>query len=255
MPEKLPAVSIFEQLISGSKTFNSIEELRKALHENPDDPWLFRVMGDFLKRGKSFIEAHKAYHKSYLLFMEHGQSLQAIAALLRGWAIIRPSAHDFRSLHSRLRRKNSHSSAIAECFAKMSYQELTDTLKRITLVKYPANRLLGKSDDSEEPLFFVVYGSLLASTPADDGSQENAANFLQENDFFGERYPRSDLKSLEYLVKTLTEVELIKITKPTLLTLCGKHPELQTGLKTLLKDHDLAKTRRPNSTAKPRAAN
>lgn len=235
------AENIFEQLISGTKLFNNAEDLRKAMRSYPDDPWLLRVMADLLKRNKSYIEAEKTYKKSYQIFMEQGRSLQAIAALLRSWTIIRPTAHDFRSLHARLRRKDSHSSAIAECFAKMSYQELSDMLKRISLVKYPANQVLRKSGETEDTLFFVVYGSLISSAPDDNGPQGGDSSIiLKENDFFGDRYPCSEKKTVSNLVKTLTEVELIQVNKPNLLTLCGEHPDLQIGLKNLLEDKLLA---------------
>jgi len=132
MTGKIPAESVFEQLISGAKSFLSIKELRKTMQDYPDDPWLFRILADFLKRDKSFIEAENNYKESYRIFMEQGRSLQAVAALLRSWTIIQPTARDFRSLHVELRRKDSHSSALAECFAKMSYQELSAVLKRIS---------------------------------------------------------------------------------------------------------------------------
>ncbi len=203
----------------------------------PDDPWLFRVMADFLKHNKSFIEAEKNYKESYRIFMEQGRSPQAIAALLRSWTIVRPTAHDFRALHASLRRKDSHSSALAECFAKMSYQELTSVLKCISLAKYPAKQVLRKAGENESTLFFVVYGNLISSAPDDNGPQGDSARILKENDFFGDRHPYSEEKTVSNLVKSLTEVELIQISKTNLLTLCGEHPDLQIGLKNLLEDN------------------
>ena len=238
MNEKISAEIFFEQLIGGSREIHNLEELRGAMRIYPDDPWLHRIKADFLKRHKSFIEAEKNYKISFRLFMEQGRSPQAIAALLRGWNIVRPTAHDFRALHVLLKRKDSHSSALAECFAKMSYQELSAVLQHISLVKYPAHRLLRKEGEIENALFFVVYGHLSSSPLEDHGPQ--GGDFirpLKENDCFGDRHPDSEEKSISGLVKTLTEVELMQISKPDLLTLCGEYPDLQIGLNNLIKEH------------------
>jgi CRP-like cAMP-binding protein len=235
------AANIFERMIDGTMSFRSVEELRKTMKSHPDDPWLHRLLADLLKRNKSFIEAEKTYKKSYQIFMDQGRSLQAIAALLRSWTIIRPTAHDFRSLHAKLRHKDSHGSAIAECFAKMAYQELVATLKRVSLAKYPAGTVIRKAGESEDKLYFVVYGSLISSAPDDNGPQGgNSSMILEENDFFGDRHPCSEKKTVSNLIKTLTEVELILINKTNLLTLCGEHPDLQIGIKNLLEDHAVA---------------
>lgn len=238
MTEKFPAENIFEQLIGGTRSFRNLEELRDVMQTYPETPWFHRIMADFLKRNKSFVEAEKHYNKSHLIFMEQGRTPQAIAALLRGWNIIRPTPHDFRSLHVMLRRKNSHSSALAECFAKMSYQELSAVLKCISLVKYPAHQVLRKAGESESTLFFVVYGNLISSPPGDNApTGGDSARILKENDFFGDPRPYSEELSVGNLVKTLTEVELIQISKPDMLTLCGEFPDLQNGLKNLMEDH------------------
>ncbi len=246
MTEEKNIGSVFEELISGTIKFSNSDEFRSALKDTPRDPWLYRLLADLHKRNKSFIEADKTYRKSYELFMEQGKSLQGIAALLRSWSIIRPTAHGFRTLHSQLRRKAAHSSAIAECLAKMSYRELTAVLNKSVLVKYPAQHVVRKAGEIDDSLFIVVYGKLLSTAPDDNGPQsENNALILKENDFFGDRHPSATEKSISNLVKTITEVELLKISKADLLTLCGEHPDLQIGLKGLQEDLSLEDEEKP----------
>lgn len=241
------ADSVFEQLISGTRRLSSGDEFRKALKNSPNDPWLYRLLADFHRGNKSFIEADKTYRKAYQLFMEQGKSLQGIAALLRAWAIIRPTPHDFRRLHSQLRHKDSHTSAIAECLAKMSYHELSAVLKKGVLVRYSAHSVVRKAGEVEDSLFVVVYGNLASTAHDDNGPQENgSASILKENDFWGDRHPWSAKKSFGNLVKTMTEVELFKISKPDLLTLCGEHPDLQIGLKGLIEDQTTGREEKPS---------
>jgi CRP-like cAMP-binding protein len=247
MTEEKSGDSVFEQLISGTRKLTSGDEFRNALKNSPKDPWLYRLLADFHKGNKSFIEADKTYRKAYHLFMEQGKSLQGIAALLRAWAIIRPTPHDFRSLHSQLRRKDSHTSAVAECFAKMSYSELTSVLKKVSMVRYPTQSVVRKAGEIEDSLCVVVYGNLTSTAPDDNGPQGiNSSYVLKENDFFGDRQPCSAEKTLSNLVKTLTEVELLKISKPDLLTLCGEHPDLQIGLQGLIEHQSLAEEDKPS---------
>ncbi len=237
MTEDNTAESIFAQLIRGTKVFDSVGEFRQTMREHPEDPWLYRILADLQKRNKSFIEADRAYKKSFQLFMEQGRSLQAIASLLRSWTITRPSPHDYRALHSRLRRRASHTSAIADCLAKMSYRQLVAALQQITLVKHPAHQVIRKAGAPEESINFIVYGSLTSTAPDDNGPQEeDVASILRENDFFGDPHPCSAQRTPGNLIKTLTELELIQITKPNLLTLCGEFPDLEIGLANLIKD-------------------
>lgn len=240
------ADSIFEHLITGTRKLGSGDEFRKALKSSPKDPWLYRLLGDYHKSNKSFIEAEKSYRKAYLMFMEQGKSLQGIAALLRAWSIIRPTPHDFRALHSQLRRQDAHTSAVAECFAKMSHRELSALLKKFVLIRYPAHIVVRKAGEVEDSLFVVVYGKLASTAPDDNGPQGgDSATILKENEIFGDRQPCSAKKSIGNLVKTLTEVELLKISKPDLLTICGENPDLQIGLKGLLADQALAEEEKP----------
>lgn len=247
MTGEINADSVFEQLISGTRKLCSGDEFRKALKNSPNDPWLYRLLADFHKGNKSFIEADKTYKKAYHLFMEQGKSLQGIAALLRAWAIIRPTAHDFRLLHSQLRRKDSHTSAVAECLAKMSHRELSAVLKKSVLIRYPAHSVIRKAGEVEDSLFVVVYGNLTSTAPDDNGPPGgDTASAIKENEFFGEHHPCSAEKRLGNLVKSLTEVELLKISKPDLLTLCGEHPDLQIGLKGLIEDQAVAEEDKPS---------
>ncbi|NTV15207.1 MAG: cyclic nucleotide-binding domain-containing protein [Desulfobulbaceae bacterium] len=231
------SASVFEELISGAITFKSSEEFRNALIKSPHDPWLYRLLADSHKHNKSFVEAEKTYQKSYQLFMDQGKSLQGIAALLRSWSIIRATPHSFRALHSQLRHKASHTSAVAECLAKMSYRELTAVLHKSVLVKHPAQQVIRKAGEVDDSLFVVVYGKLISTAPDNNGPQnDSSALILKENDFFGDRHPGTTEKSISNLIKSVTEVELLKISKPDLLTLCGEHPDLQIGLKGLQED-------------------
>jgi hypothetical protein len=221
--------SIIASLVKGTVTFNNAEEYIKILKEFPDDPRLNRLFGDFLKKRKSFIDANLEYRKAFRLFMETGDPLQAITSILHGWEIVSPTTHDFRYLHSQLRRKNFHNSAVAECFAKMSYKELKAFVTKLKPVQFADGEIVQEVAAPEDALYFVISGELIRVLP----EGENYAGqemVIRENDQFGDIYPCEEKKSVVTRVKCQSDVELLKITKTDLLTLCGEYPDLENGI-------------------------
>ncbi len=85
------AISILEGLIRGSITITRMEDYRTVLKEYPDNPFVNRLVADFLKKGSSFSNAIKRYQKTYRLFMADGETLHAIAALIELWKIVKPA--------------------------------------------------------------------------------------------------------------------------------------------------------------------
>ena len=166
------------------------------------------------KRNKSFIEAEKTLQQIVPDFHGTRRSPQAIAALLRGWNIIRPTAHDFRSYIPAKAQRFAFFGHWQNVSPRCRTRNSPPSLKCISLVKYPAQQVLRKAGENESTLFFVVYGNLISSPPDDNGPPGgDSARILKENDFFGDRHPYSEKKSVGNLVKTLTEVELIQISK------------------------------------------
>ncbi len=236
--------SIIESLVKGTVTFNDAEEYIKILKEFPDDPRLNRLFGDFLKKKKSFINANLEYRKAFQMFMETGDPLQAITSILHSWEIVSPTARDFRYLHSQLRRKNFHNSAVAECFAKMSYQELKAFVTKLEPVQFADGEIVQKVDDPEEALYFVISGELVRVLPEgkNDARQEM---IIRENDQFGDIYPCEEKKSVVAQVKCQSAVELLKITKTDLLTLCGEYPDLENGITRFTRYQSLPEEEKP----------
>lgn len=238
--------SIIESLLKGTVTFNDAEEYKKILKESPDDPSLNRLFADFLKKNKSFIDANKEYRKAFRLFMKKGDTLQAIASILHGWEIVGPTAHDFRSLHSQLRGKKFHNSATAECFAKMSYQELKATITRLEPVQFAAGETVQESGAPEDTLYFVISGELTRALPEAEGKKDTYLEVvIGENEHFGDIFPGEENKTTTAPVKCQSNVELLEITKTDLLYLCGEYPDLETGITSFVRDQSLPEEEKP----------
>ena len=229
------ALDIIEGLTKGSITINRVEEYKKLLSEYPDNPFVNRLFADFLKKEHSFANAIKRYRKAYALFMAEGETLYAIAALFELWEIIAPAPYDFRSLHSQLRRKDSHNSVIAEFFAKMSYPELRATISQVEKVQVKADKIVQGPDEPEDSFFIVISGELL-KTPFDSGNEKyGVVQFLKANDHFGDHFPWDVKRPAPYQVRAASDAELLKISKENLLNLFEKHPGLKNGMQKLTK--------------------
>jgi len=245
MVKEKSAISIIEGLIKGSITITREEDYRTVLDEYPDNPFVNRLVADFLKKGTSFPNAIKRYQKTYRLFMADGETLHAIAALIELWGIVKPAPYEFRSLHSQLRRKDSHNSLLDECFATMSYQELRATLSRLEKIRVKADEIVQHSGDPEESLYFVISGELVKSTAENESGNYSVVQYLIANDHFGDDHPFEVKGPAPYQVKAASESELLKITKEDFITICRDHPNLKNGLKKLVKDQLIAEAVKP----------
>jgi len=227
--------SIIESLIKGAITVNRKDEYKKLLAEYPDSPHLNWLFADFLKGEQSFVDAIKKYRKAYELFMDEGETLYAIAALLELWEVVSPTPHDFRVLHSQLRRAEGHSSVIAECFAKMSYKELRATIPCLEKIKVKADDIVQEPGEPEEALYFVVCGELVKSPNATESGRYGVVEFLKANDHFGDDFPCEVKRPAPYLVRAVSDAELLRITKKDFLELTVKFPDLKSSLNKLIR--------------------
>ena len=235
MTDDKPGSSIIESLIKGSITINRKEEYRKLLAEYPDSPHLNWLFGDFLKKNHLFVDAIKKYRNAYELFMAEGEVLHAIATLLELWEVVKPTAHDFRVLHSHLRRMESYSSEIAESIARMSYKELRATLPCLEKIKVKADAVVQEPGEPEEALHFVVCGELVKSPAETESGRYAVVEYLKANDHFGDDYPCEVKRPAPYQVRAVSDAELLRIAKKDFLALTAEFPNLKSGITKLIK--------------------
>jgi CRP-like cAMP-binding protein len=224
---------------------NGIDECNQLLAKYPDNPYVTRVLADFLKKERSFVKASNRYLEAYELFMAENETLQALAALLEQWEIVTPAPLDYRRLHSRLRRKNSHNSAISECFATMSYPELRATISRLEKIRVKAEEIVRQAGEPEDALYFVISGELVKSLVETEEESAGGVKFLKANDHFGDDHSFEKKGKAIYQVTAASDAELLKISKDDFRILCGEHPELRVGIKKLIKYQQLSEEDKP----------
>ncbi len=221
--------SVAQRIADGTLSIRSEKEFDNLLKIFPENPILFRVYGDFLARQKDLFKAADAYGTAASLFIEEAIPLQSIVAKVLEWRILKPVHEEVIEYHAALSRIRSEEKPALNFWTQLSYAELLSFMLKLTLVRLSPEKLVQKAFKDENSLFFVVSGALKETVCA----AENARDVLPaeildlvENDFFGVIYPFDQKVKSSSDIQTITRVELIKITRPQLSSICEKHPNL-----------------------------
>lgn len=230
--------SIVKEIIDGSLTIETAEEFEDILKMFPDDPTLHKAFADLLVRLKSPEEAIKAYNKSADLFIQAGMTIQAVGAKLLEWSRAKPSHQDAWDFISGVRSSNTRNTPLQMLFGRLAFPDLVSVLANLELMRLPADRMVKKFGSPEDYLYFVVSGELVDTQCRPMGKDgeitTERVESLGPDAFFGNVYPFEKERISQSYVKTLTRVELIKISKARLKKVCTEHPEVEKGVRGLI---------------------
>ena len=222
--------SVVSRIIDGSITIDSLTEFENLLKVFPNNPRLHRVFADFLAQEKSF-DAVDAYRISANLFIQAGQTLQAIVSKIFEWRLAKPSHQEEQAFYSDLHKGSSKEAPVQSFFTRLSFQQLIAFMNELTPRYFPAQSTVKKFGDQENDISFVVSGALEETThhrlKEDEKVREKTKKDLIENDFFGEIYPFEEEKVSQSDIKTITRVELAKISKSMLTKVCREYPDIE----------------------------
>jgi len=223
--------SLVNRIIDGSVKIDSVTKFEDLLKAFPNDPGLHRVYADLLKKEKSPNVAADAYERAAEFFIESGMTLQAIVSKILEWQIFKPSQQEEQAFYSALHEERHEESAVQRFFTGMTYPELMAFITKLMVEDFPSGGVVKKFGDEENTLYFVVSGALEETDyhRLETGRriQKKSTKDLTENDFFGELYPFDEEIVSQSDIKTITRVELAKISKPNLMNICRKNPNVK----------------------------
>ncbi len=231
-------INIAEDITSGFISIDSLDDFKKVLKQFPDDPTLHRAFSDMLVKNNLPNVAATSYGQAADLYLKAGQPLQAIVSKILQWEIYLPSYREAQLFFSVLRESRYSDSPIKPFFNKLSNPEILAIMKSAAIVQLPAGHIEKKVGDAENDLYFVVSGSL-KETCYKPIKQKGTTiykklNFnLTENDFFGNIYPLEHKKVSQSYIETITQAELVKVSKHVLSQICGKYSNVEGVLKAL----------------------
>jgi CRP-like cAMP-binding protein len=222
--------TVVTRIIDGSITIDSLKEFENLLKIFPDNPGVHRVFADFLTQEKPF-DAVDNYRISANLFIQAGQTLQAIVSKVLEWRLAKPSHQEEQEFYSDLHKVRPKEVPVQRFFAGLVVEQLIAFMNELTPRYVPAQSMVKKFGDRETHMSFVVSGALEQTThhplKKDEKVREKTKKDLMENDFFGEIYPFEEEKVSQTEIKTITRVELAEISKSMLTKICRQHPDVE----------------------------
>jgi hypothetical protein len=126
----------------------------------------------------------------------------------------------------------------------MSYAELVAVMRRLVRVRMPARKKITRADEPADQIYFVVSGTLWEMPSPDCKSEAQRVGIeiepvlLGPNDIFGDIFPLDRPTVADTEIQTVTEVELVRISKEVLATVCKKYPQVQSLLQEIHKSEN-----------------
>ena len=231
--------SIPDHIIDGSIAIDSVEAFKSILKQFPDDAYLLKAYSDFLAKNNLFDLAAKSYSDAASLFIKTGKFLQAIVSKKLQWRIQSAKKEEVREFLDVLKKDTNQEIPLKVFFNRLTRDEILAVINCFVRARLPAGKVVKKKGDGEDNLYFIVSGtlkdSLYPSLEEKVRVHRPSDIFLTENQFFGDVYPFEEQRISESDIETTTQVELVKLSKPALIQLCKKHPNIEIGLLELCK--------------------
>jgi len=248
--------SIMQRILDNRLTIESPEEFNDILAIYQDDPFLHRKYADLLVSLKRRRDAVAPYAKSAQLFIDRGMNLQAIVSKILQWSLEKPTHDQGRDFHALLHEAGSRQTPLQRFWSNMTYGELIAVMRSLVRVRHHASERLTQLDAPAEDLYFIVFGTVVempspdCEVEAQRAGVEIEPSLLGPNDIFGDVFPLLKETTADTEIRSVTDVELVKISKPTLKTLCQKHPKIETLLTNIFKPENREKCDRTWQTVR-----
>lgn len=226
--------SIPEYIMDGSIGIDSIEAFSSILKQFPNHPGLLKKYADLLFRQNLLDLAAKSYGEAAQLFIESGSLLQTLVCKKLQWLIKPPPNKEIHQFLSVLDQAGFNETPLKLFFDKLSAKEKLAIISCFVRVRLIAGKTLRKAGHRETELYFVVSGTLkdsvFPSLETKETVYRKANIYLGADDFFGHIYPFKKNHSCTSDIETVTQVELVKISKENLTKLCRYYPNIEPAL-------------------------
>ena len=231
--------SIARHIIDGSIEIDSISEFKSMLKILPGNPALHIAFADLLIQKKLFKEAARLYNKASSLYIDSRMILPSILSKILEWRITKPAYKDARPYYLSLSQANFDETPMRSFFTSLSFPELVAITNRLARVRLTAGKTIKKIGDAEDHLYLIASGTVkdTISKPLNKQNKPNRTEpiYLSENDIFGDIFPFKENRVSQSYTETVTAVELGKISKPRLIEVCKKYPNVERGIIDLYK--------------------
>lgn len=244
----LDSETLKNQITDSALRIDSDETFEKLIQTLPKNPDIFRGLGDELVKQEKKQFALVAYNRAADLYIKSTMTLQAIVSKILEWSILKPSHAEGRVFHSFLQTQEVKNSPLQSFFAGLSYSELVSVMLRLVRIHAKKGSYITRSGDAGNAIYFIVSGHLEESTFGESVPEFTntfiPATPLAQNDMFGDIFPLEKETFHCCYVRAVSDVELVKISKPVLKAVCYRHPRVRKLIENISRDSHIPGTKR-----------
>jgi len=222
-----------QRALSQGNWRKGLENFQKHCSQEPDDLRSQLKVAELLERLGRKKEAVQVYRKVAEAYAQDGFLLQAISIdkmILR----IDPSSKDVNDLLAQLYTKKALETKTLRpfhhipLFSELNEQELQLFLRHLQVKTYQKGLIICCEGETGDSLFIISRGEVAVSRQMPSGREVWIRN-LKEGDFFGEFGFFTDQKR-HATVKSLTECEILEISRNELNEMIKTHPRIKEVL-------------------------
>ncbi len=227
---------VAQRALSQGNWNKALENFQKHCSQEPEDLRSRLKVAELLARLGRKQEAVQVYRQVAEAYAQDGFLLQAISInkmLLR----IDPSSKDVNDRLAKLYTEKTFRAKTVGPFShipllsELNEQELQLFLQHIQVKTYPKEARICSEGDTGDSLFIISHGEVAVSRQMPSGKEVWVRN-LKEGDFFGEFGFFTDRKR-HGTVKSLTESEILEISRDQLNEMINVHPQIKEALQNL----------------------
>ena len=226
--------SIPDLIIDGSIMIDSIDVFGTIIKQFPQHPALLKKYADLLFRHDLLDLAGKSYGEAAQLFIDTGNLLQALVSKKLQWMTKIPDKEEVKLFFASLQKGNFTQTPLRIFFDKLSPKELLAIISGFVRVQLAAKKTVKEVGDPEDDLCFIVSGtvkdSIYPSLETKQKVHRKPNIYLSENQVFGDIYPLSQKQKSASTVETVTQVELVKISRQKMKLLCRKYSNIEMAI-------------------------
>jgi len=225
-----------QQALSQGHWRKALDYFQKHCSQEPEDLHSQLKVAELLERLGRKKEAVQVYRQVAEAYTQDGFLLRAISInkmILR----IDPSSKDVNDRIAQLYTKKTLETKPLRpfphipLFSELNEQELQLFLRHIQVKTYPKEALICCEGDTGDSLFIISRGEVAVNRQIPSGREVWIRN-LKEGDFFGEFGFFTDQKR-HATVKSLTECEILEISRNELNGMIKTHPHIKEVLQNL----------------------
>jgi hypothetical protein len=222
---------IVEGIVGGTITVANSEAFNSLIFQYPDNPDLYYMHANLLKKNLQKQSAANFYEKAAHFSLSSGNLIKGIISQAQKWRLSRPKREEIEYFFNELKNSNHKDNAFYRFFTNLSPSEKIAFMLNLHIVVIPSKTTIIKPGEIEDSIYFVISGEAKESfyQLLDCKSKCNgmSSRIIREYDIFGKAYPFTERHKSQSIIETTTLMQLAKLSRDTLRELCQKYPRIE----------------------------